>query len=1306
VLRVLSKAILAMLGFLFVAVAVLRGALELSHTRSWIADTLEATLSRDDIRVEIEDLGGSLPFAPTAARVSIADAVGVWLTIEGLRVDVTPLELLSREVHARTLTADRVTMSRRPVPDDKPFELRPLRLGVRVDALDVRELRFGREVLGADQGAGEIGPISAHASGTVDLRRLTLDVVVSGSTPRVGERLYSDDVAAGAAELELHARGAIEAPSGELELGVSDLSIADIVVARIDLRAKAERLGMGERRYRVELSGTTLDLRGLPEPAQSLVGGEPVLNGAVRFGESMRVFDVDALSLAAATFAAELTARGSASGDVEVPRFTATWPDLGAIAGAAPWLERGTLRLRGAGRIEGAFNVTPDRTPRLRADVALKGEDLVFDDARLQALAGSQPLLSATIASPPGSAGASDRVAWTADAIALVAAKLRAGGKAAFDTTKKRGSAELEIALPELAALSGGEQGFALSGALRSKVVAEGTADAFDVTAELKPEGLRVGKSGEIAGNVALVGSGSPAATQARLEGRLTLGGAPLVARGRGEYLNERRSLRVESLELSGLAAKADAKGEIFVDSKLASGTVTLGSSDLSKLAHAVGFQATGTLEGRVDLTQDRGVQRVRFVANGAGLRIEGDGLGLFVAESASAKGELRDPFGRLDIELDSSAGDVSWRDAEMDRVRLDIKRSDGKARFDVEAAGRYRGSFDLHAEGRHSGSRQAATVVIEEIVGTLRGHSLRNTRPVELALRDGNLAVRDLALAIDGGALEGTWGQGGLRAVGRVRAVDLPLDLVGLATERISFGGRLTAEIERSARGEDLVARLRTQDAAIVASDGQAAAQEFSLDLNARAGTWRSLLDAKIVASTDGSTLDLSADLPFGLVGGTTGSALRGRVAGTLMANIIDDLLLPDDERLRGKLDLDLALGGTLRSPRLDGYARGQLDYASGATGMQLHVEEIVLKAEGRRVDVVTLRGGDGQRGRVEGSGVVELADGPSPAHYDLRLALSEMYVARLDEVDLRGNGELKLLGPSDSLTLAGVFRAEEATLRIPDRLPPDIEVLPVEHVNLRDSRRPASTAEEAAGSSPVALDLEIAFPSRLRVEDPNLDSEWRGTLFVRGDSAHPDIQGRLEVLRGRFDLAGIRFKATEGKLTFEEATNIPEIDVTAVAERNDIEATLRLQGPANAPTIDLSSDPALPQDEILSRLMFGETAGTLTAGQSIQLAQAAARLSGRGPGIGSAVLSRLRRIAGVDRIEIKDSGDPEESSTSVSVGKYIGSRVYVSYDQSVHGESSKARVEVEMTKHLSAETEVGQNETASVGLRWRWKY
>jgi autotransporter translocation and assembly factor TamB len=52
------------------------------------------------------------------------------------------------------------------------------------------------------------------------------------------------------------------------------------------------------------------------------------------------------------------------------------------------------------------------------------------------------------------------------------------------------------------------------------------------------------------------------------------------------------------------------------------------------------------------------------------------------------------------------------------------------------------------------------------------------------------------------------------------------------------------------------------------------------------------------------------------------------------------------------------------------------------------------------------------------------------------------------------------------------------------------------------------------------------------------------------------------------------------------------------------------------------------------------------------------------------------------------------------------VGDRIYVSLDQAVDGEGSKARVEVELTKHISAETEVGQDQNALVGLKWRWNY
>ncbi len=64
------------------------------------------------------------------------------------------------------------------------------------------------------------------------------------------------------------------------------------------------------------------------------------------------------------------------------------------------------------------------------------------------------------------------------------------------------------------------------------------------------------------------------------------------------------------------------------------------------------------------------------------------------------------------------------------------------------------------------------------------------------------------------------------------------------------------------------------------------------------------------------------------------------------------------------------------------------------------------------------------------------------------------------------------------------------------------------------------------------------------------------------------------------------------------------------------DVTATVKITGLADAPKIELSSTPELPQDEILARLLFGEPASQLTALQVVQIGAALASLSGGGGG------------------------------------------------------------------------------------------
>jgi len=144
------------------------------------------------------------------------------------------------------------------------------------------------------------------------------------------------------------------------------------------------------------------------------------------------------------------------------------------------------------------------------------------------------------------------------------------------------------------------------------------------------------------------------------------------------------------------------------------------------------------------------------------------------------------------------------------------------------------------------------------------------------------------------------------------------------------------------------------------------------------------------------------------------------------------------------------------------------------------------------------------------------------------------------------------------------------------------------------------------------------------------------------------------------------------------------------------------------------------LPQDEILARLLFGESASQLTVIQVAQIGAALASLSGVS-GSGLNPLARVQKTLGLDRLSVSSGNGTgasgEGSGTTVEAGRYVSNRVFVSAKESTTG-FSQVEVDVDLSKHLKLETRVG-NGTAttqgttpendpgsSVGLLYQFEY
>ena len=96
-----------------------------------------------------------------------------------------------------------------------------------------------------------------------------------------------------------------------------------------------------------------------------------------------------------------------------------------------------------------------------------------------------------------------------------------------------------------------------------------------------------------------------------------------------------------------------------------------------------------------------------------------------------------------------------------------------------------------------------------------------------------------------------------------------------------------------------------------------------------------------------------------------------------------------------------------------------------------------------------------------------------------------------------------------------------------------------------------------------------------------------------------------------------------------------------------------INVSGRSNNPQIAFTSTPGLPQDEIVSRILFGSSVTQISALQAVQLAASLNSLRGSGGGLNP--LGRLRSATGISRLRILDADTATGRGTAVAAGLYI---------------------------------------------------
>ena len=427
--------------------------------------------------------------------------------------------------------------------------------------------------------------------------------------------------------------------------------------------------------------------------------------------------------------------------------------------------------------------------------------------------------------------------------------------------------------------------------------------------------------------------------------------------------------------------------------------------------------------------------------------------------------------------------------------------------------------------------------------------------------------------------------------------------------------------------------------------------------------------LQLRAVASADGKTLGrLQARIGGLPVEGRLVERLR---AGQLAAGM----------RYAGPADIAADITGNIDDPRIQGsLASDNLRLQSAVSGTD--VTQIAARgafAESR-LSLTTLAGHTAGGGLASGSGTIDfsgITDGHGPG-IDLRIAASKALILNRSDMALTATGPLRIMSDGAQGTIAGRLRIDSARWRLGQA--PAVAALP--DIATREINRSADIAPASVHKIPWRFLVDAAGPGKIRVIGLGLDSEWGAHVQLRGSLEDPAILGAADLIGGSYEFAGQHFDLTRGAIAFDGGSPPdPRLDIAATNSSNGLTATVTVRGTSLKPEIAFTSVPPLPEEELLSRLLFGASVANISAPEAVQLGAAVAALHGGG---GLDPINVLRSAIGLDRLRIVSADPTVPHLTAVAVGKYVGHRVYAEVISDGKGYSA-TNLEFRITRWLS---------------------
>lgn len=405
----------------------------------------------------------------------------------------------------------------------------------------------------------------------------------------------------------------------------------------------------------------------------------------------------------------------------------------------------------------------------------------------------------------------------------------------------------------------------------------------------------------------------------------------------------------------------------------------------------------------------------------------------------------------------------------------------------------------------------------------------------------------------------------------------------------------------------------------------------------------------------------------------------LRGqlKLSATDLSQI--QVLVPDLQNVQGNIEGELSLAGTLAKPQL----AGELSYRDGsvelpALGLLITPIELQLAQAGQPGQVRfsgSARSGDGDL-KLDGEYDLEQKTG------DLTLIGDQFTAMNTQEIQVQISPDLNLQMSQKQVRLGGTLKVPYALIS-PPKARESAQQPSADVVMIKDDE--AVVKEPVV---PVYADLRIELGDDVRVDALGFKGRLLGALQIEetpGKSTR--ATGSIQVESGAYRLYGQDLQIMRGSLVYAAGpVDNPGLDLRIGRQIEEVVVGANVSGTLRDPRMDLYSEPAMPDNNILSWLLLGKAPGENSGSEQQMLMQAALAL---GMNQGNKITGNLREAFALDEFGFDSDAGGE---SAFFIGKYLSPRLYLRYGVGVMDAVNTLSVKYKLSEKWRVEGQSSQ--------------